>query len=214
MHFVKAISALMLLGSLAGCYPPTQSAYGPDVWERPQLVHFFYGRLVAIRPAEIAYGGPAGVAAGLRPAPWHLAGVGAGAAGPSRGVGITALGAQLFFEASIPNVPATEYTVMLDRGSNPPDPYLDPRERAAAIIIVQNVYPFERAPQLNEHVAVRVVGNSARIIADALPLDVELRLAAAAPMPVPLSGQSVSYPAPSAQSYAYQHYYQHWTIDP
>jgi hypothetical protein len=214
MNFVRAISAVVLLGSLGGCYPPTQSAYSPAVWEQPQPVHFFYGRLVAIRPAEIAYGGPAGVGLRLRPAPWYLAGVGAGATGPSGGVGVAALGAQVFFEASIPNVPASEYTVMLDRGSNPPDPYLDPRERTAAIIIVQNVYPFERAPQLNEHVAVRVVGNSARIIADALPPDVELRLAAAAPMPVPLSGQSVSSPPPSAQSYGYQRYYQHWTIEP
>jgi hypothetical protein len=95
-------------------------------------------------------------------------------------------------------VPAKEYTVMLDLGSNPPDPYLDPRAGTAAILIVQNVYPFEREPMIDEHVAVRVVGNSAHIIADALPLYAAARLAAAAPMPVPLSPPAAAYrPSPA-----------------
>ena len=168
MRLDKTLFALIMLGSLAGCYPPSQSSYNPTVWEQPQPVHFFYGRLVAIRPAQIAYGGPAGFGAkvGLSP---YLAGVQAGAAGPAGGIGVSGGFANIFFEASIPNVQALEYTVMLDRGSSPPDPYLDPREPTAPIIVVQNVYPFETAPQLNDHVAVRVVGKSARVIAGALP---------------------------------------------
>jgi hypothetical protein len=87
----------------------------------------------------------------------------------------------VFFEASVPNVPAQEYTVMLDHGCNPPDPYL--ATGTAAVIIVQNVYLYERAPVMDEHVAVRVVGNSARLIAGALPAYAEARLAASAPAP-------------------------------
>jgi hypothetical protein len=195
MQLNKTLAAFVMVGGLVGCYPPTQSSYSPTVWEQPQPVHFFYGQIVAIRPAEVAYGGPAGFGAkvGLSP---YLVGVHAGGAGPAGGVGVSAGFMNVFFEASIPNVPAKEYTVMLDRGSNPPDPYLDPRSGNAAIIIVQNVYPFEREPVMDEHVAVRVVGNSARIIADALPAYAKARLAATAPMPVPLAPPPAVYQAP------------------
>ena len=69
-----------------------------------------------------------------------------------------------------------------------PDPHLDRRAGTAAIIVVQNVYPFEQAPEMGQRVAVRVVGNSARIIANALPPEAAARLAATSPMPIPLSG--------------------------
>jgi outer membrane lipoprotein SlyB len=212
MSLNKTLSALIMLGSLSGCFPPSQSSYSPTVWEQPQPVHFYYGRVVAIRPAEIAYGGIAGfgIRAGL--APGWVAGIGAGGSGPSGGFGVTALGTRLFLEAAIPNVPATEYTVMLDQGSTPPDP-------KSAIIIVQNVYPFERAPTLNEHVAVRAVGNSARVIADALPSDVEPRLAAG-PMPIPLSGPAVAYAPPLPEGHVelfpvmiYNRYHPHAVVD-
>jgi hypothetical protein len=39
----KTLFALAMLGSLPGCYPPTQSSYSPKVWEQTQPVHFFYG---------------------------------------------------------------------------------------------------------------------------------------------------------------------------
>jgi hypothetical protein len=211
MRFVTAISALSLLAGLAGCYPPSQSSYNPVVWEQPQPAHFFYGRLVAIRPSEIAYGGIAGFGVRAGFAPGWVAGVGAGGSGSSGGFGVTALGTRLFLEAAIPNVPAKEFTVMLDHGSDPPDP-------AAAIIIVQNVYPFEREPALNDHVAVRVVGNSARVIADALPPDVERRLAGG-PMPIPLSGPAVAYLPPLPQGRVelfpvtiHNEYRPHWTV--
>jgi hypothetical protein len=177
-------------------------------------VHFYYGRLVATRPAEIAYGGIAGFGVRAGSAPGWVAGVGAGGSGSSGGFGVTALGTRLFLEAAIPNVPAKEFTVMLDHGSNPPDP-------AAAIIIVQNVYPFEREPALNEHVAVRVVGNSARVIADALPPDVERRLTlTGGPMPIPLSGPEVAYAPPLPKGHVelfpvmiYNRYHPTATID-
>jgi hypothetical protein len=192
MRPVKTLFALVVLGSLAGCYPLTQSSYSPKVWEQPQPVHFFYGRIVAIRPADIAYGAPAGFGLRARWSPW-LAGVSAVGEGPSGGVGVTAAGVGVFFEASVPSVAAKEYTVMLDHGCNPPDPYLDPRAGTAGIIIVQNVYPFEREPAMDEHVAVRVVNNSARIIAGALPDYAEARLAATTPAPLCGPGASYAY---------------------
>jgi hypothetical protein len=107
---------------------------------------------------------------------------------------------------------------MLDRGTNPPDPYLDPRGGTAAIVVVQNVYPFEREPAMNEHVAVRVIGNSARVIADALPPEVAPRLAGG-PMPLPLAGSAVAYasPAPEGQVelfpvMVYNRYHPNWTV--
>jgi hypothetical protein len=192
MRSGKTLFALVLLGSLAGCYPPTQSSYSPAVWEQPQPVDFFYGTIVAIRPAEINYGSPAGFGLRARWSPW-LAGLSAGGSGPSGGLGATAAGVGVFFEASVPNVPAKEYTVMLDHGCNPPDPYLDPRAGTAAVVIVQNVYPSEREPGMDEHVAVRVVGKSARIIAGALPAYAETRLAAMAPAPFCGGGGSYAY---------------------
>jgi len=38
---------------------------------------------------------------------------------------------------------------MLDNGTNPLDPYVNPQSHTAAIIVVQNVYLFEREPQLD-----------------------------------------------------------------
>ena len=189
MRSNKTAFAFIMLGSLAGCYPPTQSSYSPTVWEQPQPVHFFYGWIVAQRPAEIAYGTPAGFGAkvGLSP---YLVGVHAGAAGGAGGIGVSGGFVNVFFEASVPNVPANEYTVMLDHGTNPPDPYLN--TGTAAVIIVQNVYPGEQVPEVGTHVAVRVVGNSARIIANALPPGVEARLAATAPMPIPFQGAATN----------------------
>jgi hypothetical protein len=82
---------------------------------------------------------------------------------------------------------------------------------------VQNVYPFEPTPVLGQQVAVRVVGNSARVIANPLPgaTPGELQLlAAAAPMPVPLQGAPAVAAPPPVQSYGYcqslgQALYQH-----
>jgi hypothetical protein len=71
---------------------------------------------------------------------------------------------------------------------------------------------------LNDHLAVRVVGNSARVIADALPPDVERRLAGG-PMPIPLSGPAVAYLLPLPQGRVelfpvtiHNEYRPHWTV--
>src|SRR5690349_11270830 len=82
---------------LAGCYPPSQSSYPPIAWEQPLPVHLFYGRVVAISPAEIAYPGATagvGLRIGLSP---YVAGVGAGAAGPAGGFGVAAGFAKIYF---------------------------------------------------------------------------------------------------------------------
>ena len=91
MRHNKKICALAMVGSLVGCYPSTQSSYSPTAWEQPQPVHFFYGQVVAIRPAEIAYGAPAGFGFRARWSPW-LAGISAGATEASGGFGATAGG--------------------------------------------------------------------------------------------------------------------------
>ena len=39
----KTLIALIMLGALAGCYPPTQSGYSPTVSEQPQPLHPSYG---------------------------------------------------------------------------------------------------------------------------------------------------------------------------
>jgi len=39
MRLGKTLFALAMLGSLAACYPPTQSSYNPTVWEQPQVTY-------------------------------------------------------------------------------------------------------------------------------------------------------------------------------
>jgi len=189
--------------SVTGCFPPTQGAYGPAVWEQPQPVHFFYGQLVPMQPVQIDYRAPAGSGLRARWSPW-LAGLSAKAEGPSGGFGATAAGVGVFFEASVPNLPATEYTVMLGHGTDSPDPYLDPRQHRTPIIVVQNVYPSETPPALGQRVAVRVVNNSARVIANPLPPEAAALLAAAGPMPVPPQGPPAAAPPPPVESYGYR----------
>ncbi len=144
MCFVRTALALTLLGSLAGCYPPTQTAYDPAVVEQPQPVHFFYGRLIDERPASLEYGYETGIGATLYPR-WPLSvGLHFGGNGSDAGARFSAGIVDVLAEASVPNFPAVEYTVMLDNGTNPPDPFLAPQERAAAVVVVQNLYPTDR----------------------------------------------------------------------
>ncbi len=125
IRLARTILALLLLGSLVGCYPPTQTQYSPAAVGQPMPVHFFYGRLVDVRPATLEYGNGAGigVAPGFSP---YLAGIHLGGEGPAGGVRVSAAFTSLALEGSAPNLPAVEYTVMLDNGTNPPDPYLQP----------------------------------------------------------------------------------------
>ena len=38
----KTLFALIMLGALASCYPPTQSSYSPTISEQPQPLHPSY----------------------------------------------------------------------------------------------------------------------------------------------------------------------------
>jgi len=39
----KTLFALIMLGALASCYPPTQNNYSPTISEQPQPLHPSYG---------------------------------------------------------------------------------------------------------------------------------------------------------------------------
>jgi hypothetical protein len=169
MHFVRVISALALLGSVAGCaFPRTQTQYNPAAVEQPQPVNFFYGKLVAVNVAslEYPYEPGIGVRPGLSP---YLAGLHLAGSGSAGGLRVTGGFVDVLFEGSVPNLPAIEYTVMLNTGTYPPDTFVaDPRR--AAVIVVQNEYP-DRYPSdvgmaAGEDVVVRVVGHSGRVMRD------------------------------------------------
>jgi hypothetical protein len=93
-----------------------------------------------------------------------------GGPGPYGGLKITAAFVDIIPSGSAPNVEANEYTVMLNTGTNPPDPFLSPRDPRAAVIVVQNElpdrYPRDVGMQPGEDVVVRVVGNSGRVMRD------------------------------------------------
>jgi hypothetical protein len=165
MHFIKTFSSLSLLGCLAACFPPTQTAYSPAVVERPQPVHFFCGEVIAVQNATLEYGYDAGV--GVTPfLNYPSAGLHFGGRGSDVGARISAGIIDFYVEGRVPNLPATEYTVELNNGTYPHDPYLPITERRAAIIVVQNQDPNNSGPPLVNPVAVRVVGRSARVMND------------------------------------------------
>jgi len=134
--------------------------------------------------------------------PW-LAGLHVRGHGPSGGVRVSGGFVDVLIGGSVPNLPANEYTVMLHTGTNPPDPFVDPRERMAAIIVVQNEladrYPADVGLQKGEEVVVRVVGNSGRVMRNPLSQTARAHLAAVAPMPVPLGGAPLAYAPPALQ---------------
>jgi hypothetical protein len=191
MRAVGSAVMLSLLALVGGCaYPvanPSEPAYRPVAYEQPQTVDFFYGWIIDIRPSQVHVrdGGYAGigVAPGL-PLPVILGG------GYQQGPGSTRNFATIgplnvFAEAAVPDVPAYEYTVLLDKKTNPPDPYLDATQRPA-IIIVQNRYATDIPLAINDRAFVRVVGNVAHVMrADTIPPAVE-RLVSAGPLPIPL----------------------------
>jgi hypothetical protein len=153
--------------------------------EQPQPVDFFFGRLIDERPATLEYGFETGIGATVVPRfPWQV-GVHFGGDGSAGGVRLSTGAADVFVGASAPNLPAIEYTVMLDNGTSPPDRYLAPGERKAAVIVVQNEFPTDQPLRVGDHVVVRVVGRSGRVMADPLTPGVERQLAAG-PMPIPL----------------------------
>ncbi|HYM72093.1 MAG TPA: hypothetical protein VET89_03860 [Stellaceae bacterium] len=182
---------MALLPVLAGCYPPAQSGYSPTVVEQPQPVHFFYGTLIDKRPATLEYGYETGIGATVVPRfPWS-AGIHFAGSGPVGAARLSAGPVDVLVEGSAPNLPAIEYTVLLDKGTYPPDPYLRPDpyfglERKTPIIVVQNELPTDHQLQVNERVVVRVVGRSGRVMANRFSPGLE-QLIAAGPMPIPLA---------------------------
>jgi hypothetical protein len=186
----KTIFAFALIGMLAGCYPPTQTQYSPSVVEQPQPVHFFYGTLIDVRPAALEPGTEPGIGATASLSPW-IAGLHVGGRTGNAELRISAAFVDIPLIASAPNLPATEYTVMPDYGTNPPDPYVHV-PGAAAVIVVQNDHQGDLPMRLGDHVVVRVVGNSGRVMANPLPPAIAARLAAG-PLPVPLdSGPAIA----------------------
>lgn len=100
----------------------------------------------------------------------------------------------VFAEALLPNLPAVEYTVILEANTFPPDPFLKP-DQLPAVIVVQNE-PGAILP-VNTPVFVRVAGGSGRVTAMAslpqfvslpngTPVDVYRNLRAG-PLPIPPS---------------------------
>ena len=197
---MKMIFYSALLSVLTGCYPPTQTQYSPAVVEQPQSVHYCYGTLIDRRPASLEYGNTAGIGAAFFPTSPYLVGLQVAGNGPTLGIGAAFGGTAILAAGTIPSLPATEYTVCLNGGTYPPDPYL--LSGPAPVIVVQNDYPDrhdypDSRPndldmQPGTPVIVRVVGNSGRVMRRN-PLLPSRTLSPAAcsppdrPMPVPLS---------------------------
>ncbi len=185
MNIFKVVSVLCFAATLGGCYPPTQTEYPPEVFEQPQPVHFFYGTLIAQpRQVSLEYNRMFGVGAAFYPTSPYVAGVVVGGNGGSGGIGAAFAGRAFLAAGTVPSLPAVEYTVMPDWGTNPPDPYVH-APGAAAVIVVQNVQPGDPPMALGQHVVVRVVGKSGRVMADPLLPWASARLAAG-PLPIPL----------------------------
>jgi hypothetical protein len=154
-----------------GCTDPrTQTSYAPSAVERPQPVDFFYGRLVDVHRASLDYPYEAGLGLGAGISP-YLAGLHlTGGPGPYGGLKITAAFVDIIPSGSAPNMEANEYTVMLNTGTSPPDPFLSQRDPRAAVIVLQNElpdrYPRDVGMQAGENVVVRVVGSTGRVMRD------------------------------------------------
>ncbi|HZT86742.1 MAG TPA: hypothetical protein VFA12_02155 [Stellaceae bacterium] len=199
MSAIKSAVIVSLLSLATGCAPagyPKSPAYAPEVVEQPQRVDFFYGWVIAVRPVDVKFGDGGGISAGILPAP-PLPVIGAGyAQGPNwSGGGIRVGGARLFAGGVVPNVPAREYTVLLDKNIYPLDPFLGYGQRPA-IVVVQNDYAGDPPLPVNARALVRVIGNVAHVMpAAAIPPALE-RTLSAGPLPVPLT-----YEPPSPQHY-------------
>lgn len=200
MRAGTSVFALLLLTSAGGCqYGTEYGAQGGDqylsyhanaaAWnaaavERPQRVRFYYGYIVDIRPnVRVAYFG-SNSSSNWEPAGRQVAQVAEfSGTDPSMPAGARVLGQ--------PNLPAVEYTVMLDKPTMPADGFLRYSQHPV-IAVVQDIPPTEDPLFKGQRVVVRVVGDSAHVLAAAtLPtivgddINVEAALSAG-PMPVPL----------------------------
>jgi outer membrane lipoprotein SlyB len=158
MHLVRTIGALALVVSFAGCtYPRTQTQYSPNLVETPQPVEFFQGTLIDSRPASFEYGTSVGIGAAYVPTYPYFAGLTAGGKGGTAGIGGAFGGVAVLAAGTVPEIPATEYTVCLAAPG-----------ATSAMIVVQNEfparYPNDVAIRLGEPVLVRVVGGAGRVM--------------------------------------------------
>jgi outer membrane lipoprotein SlyB len=211
MHLVRTIGALALVVSFAGCtYPRTQTQYNPNLVETPQPVEFFQGTLIDSRPASFEYGTSVGIGAAYVPTYPYFAGLTAGGRGGTAGIGGAFGGVAVLAAGTVPELPATEYTVCLAVPG-----------ATSAMIVVQNDYPTRYPNDLGmsqgEAVLVRVVGSSGRVMrrlpaAAAAPLlsggaPTVPCFPANGPMPDPLSGPPVHAAAPADTGY-----HPSWTV--
>jgi hypothetical protein len=182
---LQSVLVMLLLGTLSGCWWPREAAYSPAVIEHPLPVEFFYGTIVDVRTnVNVEYYGQLGHAERLyRP----------------RGADALFIPLGVLDQELSPNLPAVEYTVMLDGRRISPDSYMQPQPRPA-IIVVQNFNRADREDALlgkGARVFVRVIGNTGHVFpADRLLPGVEPLLKAPAPMPVPLDWRPPPPPAP------------------
>jgi outer membrane lipoprotein SlyB len=211
MHLVRTIGALALVVSVPGCtYPRTQTQYDPNLVETPQPVEFFQGTLIDSRPASFEYGTSVGIGAAYVPTYPYFAGLTAGGRGGTAGIGGAFGGVAVLAAGTVPELPATEYTVCLAVPG-----------ATSAMIVVQNDYPTRYPNDLGmsqgEAVLVRVVGSSGRVMrrlpaAAAAPLlsggaPTVPCFPANGPMPDPLSGPPVHAAAPADTGY-----HPSWTV--
>jgi hypothetical protein len=171
----RLIGIGLLCGVLAGCWAPGEASYSTAAVERPQSVEFFYGTVIDVRtPVRIESYGCLSAPRDYRPR-------GAGILNVPFGV--------LCQELLTPNLPAYEYTVLLDAGRESPYSYLQPQPRPAVLVVQNHNFNDPGDPPLGQgaRIFVRVLGSTGRLFAaNRLPPGVEPLVAAPAPMPVPL----------------------------
>jgi hypothetical protein len=199
MRFGSSVIALSFLALMGGCaYPvyPGQPSYPPTAVEQPQPVDFFYGTVVDIRPVPVHYRDGGGFAFGFAPAfPAPVIGASFSQEPGASGGDIRIGALRIFAGGATPDLPAVEYTVVLDKNTNPADPYLRPGQRPA-IVIVQNRYATDLPLNVGDRAFVRVIGDTAHVMrADTLPPGLE-RTLSAGPMPIPVAYPAV-FPAPT-----------------
>ena len=175
------------------------------------------------------YGTIAGIGAAIVLSYRNFVGLAVGGRGSATGIGAAIPGVAVLAGGVVPELPATEFTVCLDRGTYPASP-----GAPAAVIVVQNDYsdryPNDGGMTPPTPVWVRVVGTSGRVmrriavtapaplVQPQAPADASC-LSAGGPMPVPLQGAPAVASLPPVESYGYrqalgQALYQHWTIEP
>lgn len=202
MRTGRSILALVLLASMGGCYYgshyPSAGAWNAGAIERPQRVRFFYGYVVDVRAVPVIYEPRARFEPNWEPEGRDLVPVVQQYPAPDpspRPPG---------YEDPCPGrvCQGVEYTVMLDKPTMPADEFLGAGQHPA-IVVVQNIAETERPMPKGTRVVVRMMNNSAEVMAasvlpryvggtnvenalsDPPPIDVESALSAG-PMPIPL----------------------------